>query len=170
MTPVVLSLGGNVGDVRATLAAAIERLGQVPGFEVCAVSSLYRTPPWGGVAQDDFLNAVVLGETSLDPLTLLRACQAIEDALGRRRDVRWGPRTLDIDLIVVGDEARATDELTLPHPYAHERAFVLVPWLEVDGDAVLPGRGAVVELLRGLDAVPVRRVTAEEASQEACDD
>lgn len=156
----VLSLGSNVGDSLATLRAAVARLAALPGVAVTAVSPLYRTRPVGGVEQDDFLNLVVLATLDgLDAHDLLRHAQAIERDLGRVRTVRWGPRTLDIDLVAVDDQRCDTADLTLPHPRAHERAFVLVPWLAVDPDAALPGRGRVADLVAVVDADGVERLT-----------
>ena len=109
--------------------------------------SLYRTAPVGGVEQPDYLNAVVAGRTELSASDLLALCQRIEQAHGRTRDVRWGPRTLDVDVLRFGDVVSDDPRLTLPHPRAHERAFVLVPWFEVDADASVPGRGRVADLL-----------------------
>lgn len=157
---VVLSLGSNVGDSLATLRAAVARLAVLPDVAVTAVSPVYRTAPVGGVAQDDFLNLVVLAAVAegVTPEALLAATQDIEADLGRVRDVRWGPRTLDIDLVAFGSLRREGDVLTLPHPRAHERAFVLVPWLAVDPDAALPGRGRVADVVAGVDASGVRRL------------
>ncbi len=159
--PVVLSLGSNVGDSLGTLQGAVDALGEVDGLELDAVSSVYRTAPWGGVEQDDFLNIIVTGRTTLDPVTLLDNTQRIELEFGRRRDQHWGPRTLDIDLVWVGPEPVSTERLTLPHPYAHERAFVLVPWVEIDRDGYLPGRGPIVGLVvdEGVELLPDVEVT-----------
>lgn len=159
MSTAVLSLGSNVGDRHAHLSAAVEALGDA----VCAVSAVYRTPPWGPVAQDEFYNLVAtVADPGLDARGWLDRCRALEAAAARTRDVRWGPRTLDVDVISVvqdGDPVRSDDpELTLPHPRAHERAFVLLPWAEIDPDAELPGRGAVAELLGGLDTAGIHRV------------
>lgn len=154
----VVSAGSNIGDSGGILADAVARLGQTPGVTVDVVSSVYRTAPQGGVEQPDFLNLVVVGRTTLAPLDLLRACQAIEQAHHRTRDVRWGPRTLDLDVIVVGDLVSDDPVVTLPHPRAHERAFVLVPWLEVDADARLPGRGPVSRLAAALTHQGIARV------------
>lgn len=141
----VLSLGSNVGDRLAHLRGGVEVLGPD------AVSAVYETAPWGGVEQDDFLNIVVL--CSYDAPEAWRRARAAEEAAGRVRDVRWGPRTLDVDVVV----ADGTDPgLVLPHPRAHERAFVLVPWLDVDPDAVLPGFGRVADI--DVDRSGVRRV------------
>lgn len=138
---VVLALGSNVGASQETLRDAIHALGDVPGLEVTAVGPLARTAAVGGPEQPDFLNTVVLGRTTLSPRALLRACQAVEERFGRVRAERWGPRTLDVDVIMHGSTVGATDDLELPHPRAHERAFVLLPWTHVDPRAVLPGLG-----------------------------
>jgi 2-amino-4-hydroxy-6-hydroxymethyldihydropteridine diphosphokinase len=131
----VLSLGSNLGDRRAHLRAGVAMLAPY------AVSPVYETAPWGGVEQDDFLNLVVL--CHYDAAEAWRRAQQAEAQEGRVRDVRWGPRTLDVDVVT----ADGTDPaLVLPHPHAHERAFVLVPWLDVDPDAVLPGHGRVADL------------------------
>lgn len=150
----VLSLGSNVGDRAAHLAAARALI--AAEFPVLAVSSVYETAPVGMTDQPAFLNqVVVVGSDDAD--ALLAAAHRAEAARGRIRSQRWGPRTLDVDVISV--DARCSDDprLTLPHPRAHERAFVLLPWLEVDASAELPGRGAVRALLRDLDTSVVRR-------------
>jgi 2-amino-4-hydroxy-6-hydroxymethyldihydropteridine diphosphokinase len=141
----VLSLGSNLGDRLAHLRAGVAVL------EPVAVSPVYETAPWGGVEQDDFLNVVVLCDYDADE-AWRRAVRA-EEQEGRVRDVRWGPRTLDVDVVVADGSDPA---LELPHPRAHERAFVLVPWLDVDPDAVLPGHGRVADL--PVDRSAVRRV------------
>lgn len=143
---VVLALGANLGDAATTLDDAVSALRRVPGLDVTAVSPVYRTAPIGGPEQPDYLNLVVVGVTTLTPEDLLGATAAIEHDAGRTREVHWGPRTLDIDLITVGDHRRDSEVLTLPHPRAHERAFVLLPWLDVEPDAILPGRGRVSDL------------------------
>ena len=141
----VLSLGSNLGDRLAHLRAGVAVL------EPVAVSPVYETAPWGGVEQPDFLNVVVL--CGYDAPEAWRRAQRAEEQEGRVRDVRWGPRTLDVDVVV----ADGTDpDLELPHPRAHERAFVLVPWLDLDPDAVLPGHGRVADL--PVDRSAVRRV------------
>lgn len=138
---VVVALGSNLGSSQATLRRAVAELGALPGFEVVAVSPLARTVAVGGPAQPDFLNAVVLGRTALAARALLHALQEVEALAGRERHEHWGPRTLDLDLIVYGSTTAVTDDLELPHPRAHQRAFVLQPWAEADPDAVLPGLG-----------------------------
>ncbi|MFM9136146.1 MAG: 2-amino-4-hydroxy-6-hydroxymethyldihydropteridine diphosphokinase [bacterium] len=154
----VLALGSNVGDGVATLQGAIEALAATPGVRVAAVSSPYRTAPVGGPEQDDFVNAVALVDTLLEPRELLAACQAVEAAFHRVREVRWGPRTLDIDVIDFDGVVDGDPVLTLPHPRAAERAFVCVPWAEVDAEASMPGRGRVCDLVDALDASGVHRM------------
>ena len=150
----VLSLGSNLGDRAAHLAAARALL--AAEFPVVAVSSIYETAPVGVADQPAFLNQVIVVESD-DAGALLAAAHRAEAARGRLRSVRWGPRTLDVDVVSV--DARRSDDphLTLPHPRAHERAFVLMPWLEVDPSAELPGHGSVGALLRNLDSAGVRR-------------
>lgn len=138
---VTIALGSNLGDSAATLAEAVEALRA--HVDVVAVSRDHVTSPVGGPEQPDYVNAVVTGTTRLTPWALLEALHEIEADHGRTREVRWGPRTLDLDIVTYGttggpDEARLdTEALTLPHPRAHERAFVLVPWLDADPAAVL---------------------------------
>lgn len=151
--PVVLGLGGNLGDVKQTLRDAIADLQGTPGIEVTDVSALARTAPVlheDAISQPDYLNIVVLATTTLSPQGLLEAVHVIEDTHGRVRVERWGDRTLDIDIITYGDLVHSTADLTLPHPRASQRAFVLVPWAQADPDAVLPGvdGGAVAELAK----------------------
>jgi len=155
----VLALGSNQGDRMATLQGAVEALAGTPGLTVVAVSPVYETDPVGGPEQPDYLNAVVLVEGDLAPRALLERSLTVEAAFARTRDVRWGPRTLDVDVVAVGDLRVAEPDLLLPHPRAAERAFVLVPWLDVDPDAALPGAGRVADLLAGLDLSGVRRRT-----------
>ena len=146
----VLSLGANLGDRLGTLQAAVDALARTPGVRVTAVSSVYETSPVGGPAQPDFLNAAVLADASLPPLALLDRALQLETELGRVRAARWGPRVIDIDLIVVGEAVLDSSRLVLPHPRAAARAFVLSPWHELEHDAVLPGAGPVTDLLAGL--------------------
>lgn len=143
MTEVVaayLGLGGNVGDVAASMRAALERLEAHPGCRIVAISGVYRTPPWGPVEQDWYLNACVAIETSLSAPDLLAFALEIEQALGRVRATRWGPRTLDIDILLYGKETVRLDNLTIPHPRMTERAFVMVPLADIAGDFSLDGR------------------------------
>jgi len=138
---VVIALGSNLGDRKATLDGAVDALKQI--ITVTKVSRYIETDPVGGPEQPDYLNAVLIGESDLEPTDLLLKMQAIELAAGRERLERWGARTLDLDLIAAGDLVMDTGLLTLPHPRAHERRFVLDPWLEVDPQAILPGFGEV---------------------------
>ncbi|WP_158374883.1 2-amino-4-hydroxy-6-hydroxymethyldihydropteridine diphosphokinase [Cellulosimicrobium cellulans] len=138
---VVLAIGSNLGAAQDTLRDAVADLAAVPGLEVLDVSALARTAPVGGPEQPDFLNAVLIARTTLSPRDLLRATAEVERRHGRERLVHWGPRTLDVDIIVYGDVSAVTDDLELPHPRAHERAFVLQPWAQVQPDAVLHGLG-----------------------------
>jgi dihydroneopterin aldolase/2-amino-4-hydroxy-6-hydroxymethyldihydropteridine diphosphokinase len=154
--PVVLSLGSNLGDRLASLQLGIDAL-VTCGLVRAVVSSVYETVPVGGPAQGDYLNVVLLADTALPARDVLGSAVAAETAAGRVRTVRFGPRTLDVDVIAYDDETRADAELTLPHPRAHERAFVLAPWLEVDAAAVLPGQGPVAELLAAIGTAGVRR-------------
>ena len=129
-TKVVLSIGSNVGDSLATLQGAVDGLSEHPEVHLLGVSPVYETDPVGGPVQDAYLNAIVLAQTTLTARELLAAIHAIEAAWRRTRQVRWGPRTLDIDIITFGAIVDDDPNLTLPHPRAAERAFVLVPWLD----------------------------------------
>jgi 2-amino-4-hydroxy-6-hydroxymethyldihydropteridine diphosphokinase len=165
MTRAVLSLGANLGDRAGTLEAALTALA---GDGLVARSGLYETPPWGPVEQPPYLNAVALVRGPRDAAGWLARAHELEQAAGRTRDVRWGPRTLDVDVVTVtGDDGApvvsADPVLTLPHPRAHERAFVLVPWAAVDPAAELPGRGPVAALLAALPAEEVAAVVPRAA-------
>ena len=144
----VLSLGSNLGNSAEILSSAAEALNEVS--EVISLSSFFQTRPVGGPPQPDFLNAVIIIETNLEPEELLMVAQAIEVAHGRERTVdtvKWGPRSLDIDLIKCDEMHINSPELTIPHPRAHERGFVLQPWIEIDPTATLPGFGPISHLL-----------------------
>jgi 2-amino-4-hydroxy-6-hydroxymethyldihydropteridine diphosphokinase len=156
MTAVVLALGSNLGDRLANLQGGVDALCAGPGLADVAVSPVYETAPVGGPDQPDYLNAVLVAATSLPARLVLRRGQAAEDALGRLRGERWGPRTLDVDVIVYGDQASSDPDLTLPHPRAHERAFVLAPWHDVQPGAVIPGHGRVADLLAAVGTAGVR--------------
>ena len=172
---VVLSVGSNLGDRLGTLQGCVQAIGDLPETDVLAVSPVYETAPVGGPAQPDYLNAVLVIETGLAPRDLLAATQRIEADFGRVRvegSERFGPRTLDIDIISFGGEVSDDPVLTLPHPRAHERAFVLAPWHDLDPAASLPGRGAVAALLAGLERDGVRRqpgMTLDAANLDAPD-
>ncbi len=145
-----LALGSNLGDREAVLSAAVADLAAVPGLTLVAASSVYETAAVGGRAQDAYLNAVLVVDTRLSARDLLDAALEVEDAHGRVRDERWGPRTLDVDVLALGSLVSADPVITLPHPRAHERGFVLVPWAEVDPGFEIPGRGSVLDLLDSL--------------------
>lgn len=158
--PVLLGLGANLGDALTTLAAAVEVLDDVEGFEVVDVSAVYRTAPWPGpedprhVDQDDYLNLVVRATTTLAPHELLDELQAVEAAFGRdrAREVRFGPRPLDIDVLLLGDVVLDDARLTVPHPRLAERAFALVPALEVLPGASLPDGRRLTAIVAALAA------------------
>jgi 2-amino-4-hydroxy-6-hydroxymethyldihydropteridine diphosphokinase len=145
----VLSIGSNLGERLSNLQGALNTLADTPEVWVTSVSPVYETAPVGAPeGSRDFLNVVVLLDTTLSARTLLERALAIEDAYGRERNGEHGsPRTLDVDLIVVGDRRSDDEDLVLPHPRAHERAFVLAPWYDVDPDAELPDQGSVAVLL-----------------------
>jgi 2-amino-4-hydroxy-6-hydroxymethyldihydropteridine diphosphokinase len=157
MTAVVLALGSNLGARQDILQGAVDAIVGLPEVRLTAVSPVYETVPVGGPAQPDYLNAVVLAATALPARALLDRLHEIEAAFDRVRLVRWGPRTLDIDIIVFDEQRSDNPQLTLPHPRAHERAFVLAPWHDVDPDAALPGHGPVAELLAQADRTGLRR-------------
>lgn len=179
---VLLSLGSNVGDRLETLIAAVFALEDVEGLAVADVSGVYETPPWpppgepGAVDQEPFLNLVARGVTSLEPHELLAELQLVEAAFGRdrSREQRWGPRILDIDLLLHGERELETDELVVPHPRIAERAFVLVPLMEVLPGGALPDGRRLSSLLSALtpiegielvlrpDELPSRRVPRPE--------
>lgn len=144
---VALALGSNLGDRVANLQGALDEL--IASDILCEVetSSIYETEPVGGPDQGPYLNAVVQGSTVLTPEDLLAAVQEVENALGRVRTVRWGPRTVDIDILAYGHEVWNTENLVIPHPRAHERAFVLMPWSEIDSAFEIAGHGTVSECL-----------------------
>ena len=147
-----VGLGGNVGDAAATLRAAFDALERLPCTRLLRASRLYRTPAWGVEAQPDFVNAAALLDTTLDARELLDHLLGIERAFGRERRERWGPRTLDLDLLLYGDARIDEPGLHVPHPHLHERAFVLMPLADVAPDALVPGQGRVAELLARVDA------------------
>lgn len=145
----VISLGSNLGNRLETLQGAIDALEDTPGLRVKGVSPVYETEPWGVEpgSQPSYFNAVVVLKTTLPPSSLLERAHAIEEAFNRVRDERWGPRTLDVDIVAYASVVSDDPRLTLPHPRAHERAFVLAPWHDVDPEAQLPGHGRVADLL-----------------------
>ena len=155
----VLSLGSNLGNRLETLQGAIDALEDTPGVRIKAVSPVYETAPWGVEpgSQPSYFNAVVLLKTTLPPSSLLERAHAVEEAFHRVREERWGARTLDVDIVAYADVVDDDPHLTLPHPRAHERAFVLAPWHDVEPEAQLPGLGTVADLL---DAVTREGVAA----------
>jgi 2-amino-4-hydroxy-6-hydroxymethyldihydropteridine diphosphokinase len=158
LSKVVYSVGSNLGDRLANIQGAVDAIRDTPDVIVVAVSGVYETDAVGGPdGSPSYLNLVIVAETTLEPRTLLERAQAIEDAYGRVREEHWGPRTLDVDLIMVGKNVTAEADLTVPHPLAHERGFVLVPWLEIDPAGTLPGKGPIDALAGGVDTSGVRR-------------
>ena len=155
-----LGLGSNLGDKRAMIDAAVERLDAMPGIRVEARSGYYRTPPWGDTEQDWFLNAAVAVETRLAPHDLLAACLGVERALGRVREKKWGPRIIDIDLLVYEGVTLRDEVLALPHPYLLERAFVLAPLVEIAPDLAVGG-ARIAEALAGLDRSGIERLASD---------
>jgi 2-amino-4-hydroxy-6-hydroxymethyldihydropteridine diphosphokinase len=152
----VVSLGSNLGNRLANLQGAVDALAEIEGVDVTDVSGVFETAPVGGPEQPDYLNAVVVVMTTLSARELLDRAHEIEQRFGRVRTERWGPRTLDADIVAVGDELVDEPDLVVPHPRAAERAFVLLPWLDADPGAALPGRGPIADLLSGLDTTGVR--------------
>ncbi|MEO5653894.1 MAG: 2-amino-4-hydroxy-6-hydroxymethyldihydropteridine diphosphokinase [Marmoricola sp.] len=155
----VISIGSNLGERRTNLQGAVDSLCDTPEVWVTAVSPVYETAPVDSPEDArDYLNAVVMLDTTLSARTLLERALAIESAYDRERSEKNSPRTLDVDLVVVGDRRANDDDLILPHPRASERAFVLVPWLDVEPDAELPGHGPITELLEktGREGVKLR--------------
>jgi 2-amino-4-hydroxy-6-hydroxymethyldihydropteridine diphosphokinase len=150
----VLSIGSNLGDRLAHLQSVVDALRPI------RTSPVYETAPWGGVEQDDYLNAIlVVSDDGTDADGWLAKARELEQAAGRTREIHWGPRTLDVDVIDVDGASSQDPDLTLPHPRAHERAFVLVPWADVDPDAILAGHGRIADLIT--DPAEVRRTDLE---------
>jgi 2-amino-4-hydroxy-6-hydroxymethyldihydropteridine diphosphokinase len=150
----VLSIGSNLGDRLGHLRSAAQVLAPV----LVAASPVYETPPWGPVPQGDYLNAVlIVDDPATDAPRWLERAHALEEAAGRTRPVRWGPRTLDVDVVDVDALISDDPELTLPHPHAHERAFVLLPWADADPGAELTGHGPVAALAKAADATGITR-------------
>jgi 2-amino-4-hydroxy-6-hydroxymethyldihydropteridine diphosphokinase len=159
-TRVYVGVGGNVGEVETTIEEAMWALDSLPQTSIRAQSRLYRTPPWGNTDQPPFLNAVVELQTRLAPRVLLNLLLDIETRFGRNRDEgeKWGPRELDLDLLVFGDEQIDEPGMHLPHPHLHERAFVLVPLAEIAPDLEIFGVGKVSELVQAVDASGIEAI------------
>ena len=149
-----VGMGGNIGDAANTLMEAIWALEALPQTSVRSQSDLYRSPPWGRTDQAEFINAVVELQTRLAPSILLDSLIEIEERFGRVRnaDERWGPRTLDLDLLLYGDQTIQVPGLCIPHPHLHERGFVLVPLAQIAPNLDVPGQGRVADLLADIDA------------------
>lgn len=162
-TDALVGLGGNLGDVAATFGAALAAL-EAGGCRILARSSLWRTPPWGKTDQPAFLNACVRLETDLAPPALLALCLTTETALGRVRTEKWGPRTLDLDLLDVAGVTLATPDLTLPHPWIAERAFVLTPLAEIAPERLIGGR-RVADMAAAIDRAGLERVASFDAAR-----
>ena len=152
-----VGIGANLGDARANVLDAVERLRKLPGATLEAVSSLYRTAPIDS-SGDDYINAVARLSTGLAPQQLLEALFAIEQAHGRERPYRNSPRTLDLDLLLYGDQQISTATLTVPHPRMHQRAFVLMPLLELAPDATLPGLGRAADFAASVSGQGIIRL------------
>ncbi|MCX5207395.1 2-amino-4-hydroxy-6-hydroxymethyldihydropteridine diphosphokinase [Streptomyces sp. NBC_00237] len=154
----VIGLGSNLGNRLETLQGAVDLLEDTPGVRVKAVSPVYETEPWGVEtgSQPSYFNAVIRVKTTLPPSSLLERGQAIEEAFDRVREERWGPRTIDVDILSYADVVSDDPVLTLPHPRAHERGFVLAPWHDVDPEGQVPGRGPVAELLAAVSTEGVQ--------------
>ncbi|HEV7802037.1 MAG TPA: 2-amino-4-hydroxy-6-hydroxymethyldihydropteridine diphosphokinase [Burkholderiales bacterium] len=158
LVPAYVALGSNLRDPAAQVKAGVEELAMLPDTRLVQVSSLYRTAPVGFLDQPDFVNAVALIETALTPRTLLDALLAIERRYGRVRDFPNAPRTLDLDILLFGDEPYRDDALTIPHPRLHERAFVLVPLAEIAPDTIVPGLQSASELVARVDASGIEKL------------
>lgn len=157
-----LGLGSNLDQPEDQLREALRRLEEADQVEILRVSSFYRTPPWGDAEQNDFINAVAEIETDLRPLPLLEVLQSIESVMGRvRSGRRWGPRKIDLDLLLYAEERFQSPELEIPHPRMSERAFVLVPLCELEAGLEIPGLGEAKRLLRDLDCEDIRRLEDE---------
>jgi 2-amino-4-hydroxy-6-hydroxymethyldihydropteridine diphosphokinase len=155
----VLSMGSNLGDRQQHLTDAVAALENWSPRCIVAVSAIYQTPPWGPIAQEDYYNITLIATSpELDAYGWLGRCRELEQAAGRVRDIRWGPRTLDADVVVVDEIVSHDPDLILPHPRAQERAFVLLPWAEIEPDAVLPGYGPIKRLLADLDQADITKV------------
>jgi len=155
-----VGLGGNVGDVEDTMMEALMAIDGLPQTSIRTQSRLYRSPPWGRTDQDDFINAVVELRTRLAPRVLLDYLLEVETRFGRVRgeDDKWGPRTLDLDLLIFGEESLDLPGMHVPHPRMHERGFVLVPLAEIAATLLIPGRGQVSDLLAAIDSSGIEAI------------
>lgn len=156
-----VGLGANLGDAQAAVRSGIDALSKLRSTRLLRASRLYRTPAWGLSGQPDFINAVAMLETALPPPELLEELLAIERQAGRNRGqgLRWGPRTLDLDVLLYGDRIIDEPGLNVPHPHLHERAFALVPLLEIAPDVSIPGIGAARDALARMETAGVQALT-----------
>lgn len=157
-TTAYLALGANIGNPRESMRAVLALLGESGACDVTAVSSLYFTKPVGITDQPDFLNAVIAIRTTFSPVELLDLCRSVENKLGRQRTIKWGPRVIDIDILLYGDAAVSEESLTIPHPDMMDRAFVLVPLAEIAPDVPLPGGVNARDAAAKLDQSGVRLI------------
>jgi len=155
LSSVALALGSNLGDRANNLQSALDALIDSNVLSAVVASGIYETEPVGGPEQGPYLNAVVRGNTLLTPTALLREVHRIEDQLGRVRTIHWGPRTVDIDILAYEDEVWDTEDLVIPHPRAHERAFVLMPWSEIDSEHEIGTQGTVAQCLAAVSRTGV---------------
>ncbi len=155
---VFIGLGGNIGEVEETLMEALFALDELPQTTLRRQSSIYRTPAWGNTEQDDFLNCVAELQTRLSPTILLQKLLEIEERFGRvrKQEERWQPRALDLDILLFGDDVIREENLHVPHPHMHERAFVLVPLAELVNELEIPGQGSLKDCLAKLDTSGVQ--------------
>jgi 2-amino-4-hydroxy-6-hydroxymethyldihydropteridine diphosphokinase len=151
-----IGIGGNVGDVFASMKSALNLLNDHPQISVNKISKIYKTPPWGIEDQDWFLNACASVETTLTAQELLKTCLEVEVSLKRVREIRWGPRTIDLDVLVFGEENIAQDNLQVPHPRMHERAFVLMPMADIAPDLPLNGK-TISQWLEEIDTTGIQK-------------
>jgi 2-amino-4-hydroxy-6-hydroxymethyldihydropteridine diphosphokinase len=156
LTKIGLGLGSNIGDKPANIRRALALLEERGIIRLCAVSSIYRTPPWGYTPQEFFANACALAETDLAPLELLTAVNAIEKEMGRKPSIRWGPRLIDIDILFYGTEPFEDSKLSLPHKSLFDRAFVLVPLAEIAPNLEISGR-SIAEAAKSIQGVPLQK-------------
>jgi 2-amino-4-hydroxy-6-hydroxymethyldihydropteridine diphosphokinase len=158
---VFVALGGNIGDSQTIVEQALAAIGNISQTSPRASSSLYRSEAVGNIPQDDYINAVALLDTTLEPMALLLELQAIEHAYYRRRDQeeRWAPRTLDLDIILFGDRSFNDSHLVIPHPEFAQRLFVLEPMFEIDGDRFIPGYGSLRYLIDNAPAISLEKLT-----------
>lgn len=156
-----MALGGNIGDSQTIVEQALAAIGNISQTSLRASSSLYRSEAVGDIPQDDYINAVALLDTTLEPMALLLELQAIEHAYYRRRDQqeRWAPRTLDLDIILFGDRSFNDSHLVIPHPEFAQRLFVLEPMFEIDGDRFIPGYGSLRYLIDNAPAISLEKLT-----------